>query len=186
MNLYYYDFDGKLLDVLTNHDFVVKNIIGMSKDKKRLYYTATGKNPMNTVVYEYHFKKKQSNLLTPVEGTHNVKICDNGAYTYDTYSNGDTPRKTLIYTSNGKMAKLLLNAEEKLNHFSDEDINSLSGKEVMYRMGQIEWAFTAEDFILSFSLPNFYFHVTTLYDLFRVKGLEIGKLDFAGALRIKE
>ena len=80
---------------------------------------------------------------------------------------------------------MLENAEEKLNHFSDEDINSLSGKEVMFRMGQIEWAFTAEDFILSFSLPNFYFHVTTLYDLFRVKGLEIGKLDFAGVLRIK-
>ena len=80
---------------------------------------------------------------------------------------------------------MLENAEEELNHFSDEDINSLSGKEIMFRMGQIEWAFTAENFILSFSLPNFYFHVTTLYDLLRVKGLEIGKLDFAGTLRIK-
>ena len=131
MNLYYYDFDGKLLDVLTNHDFVVKNIIGMSKDKKRLYYTATGKNPMNTMVYEYHFKKKQSNLLTPVEGTHNVKICDNGAYIYDTYSNGDTPRKTLVYTSNGKMAKLLLNAEEKLNDYriASTELGTLEAKD---------------------------------------------------------
>jgi hypothetical protein len=83
------------------------------------------------------------------------------------------------------LVTMLENAEEKLNLFSDEEINSFSGKEIMFRMGQIEWAFTAEDFILSFSLPNFYFHVTTLYDLFRVKGLEIGKLDFAGALRIK-
>ena len=131
MNLYYYDFDGKLLDVLTNHDFVVKNIIGMSKDKKRLYYTATGKNPMNTVVYEYHFKKKQSNLLTPVEGTHNSTICDNGAYIYDTYSNGDTPRKALIYTSNGKMAKLLLNAEEKLNDYkiASTELGALEAKD---------------------------------------------------------
>ena len=131
MNLYYYDFDGKLLDVLTNHDFVVKNIIGMSKDKKRLYYTATGKNPMNTVVYEYHFKKKQFNLLTPVEGTHNVKICDNGAYIYDSYSNGDTPRKTLVYTSNGKMAKLLLNAEEKLNDYriASTELGTLEAKD---------------------------------------------------------
>mgnify|MGYP001160988508 FL=1 len=80
---------------------------------------------------------------------------------------------------------MLEDAEEKLNNLSDEEIDSLSGKDVMFRMGQIEWTFTAEDFILSFSLPNFYFHVTTLYDLFRIKGLEIGKLDFAGALRIK-
>ena len=64
------------------------------------------------------------------------------------------------------LVTMLENAEEKLNLFSDEEINSLSGKEIMFRMGQIEWAFTAEDFILSFSLPNFYFHVTTLYDLF--------------------
>ena len=56
----------------------------------------------------------------------------------------------------------------------------------MFRMGQIEWAFTAENFILSFSLPNFYFHVTTMYDMFRIKGLEIGKLDFAGSLRLKD
>tara|TARA_B100001027_G_scaffold144402_1_gene100721 strand:- start:2072 stop:2593 length:522 start_codon:yes stop_codon:yes gene_type:complete len=83
------------------------------------------------------------------------------------------------------LVTMLENAEEKLNLFSDEEINSFSGKEITFRMGQIEWVFTAENFILSFSLPNFYFHVTTLYDLFRVKGLEIGKLDFAGALRIK-
>ena len=81
---------------------------------------------------------------------------------------------------------MLEDAEEKLNNLSDEEIDSLSGKEVMFRMGQIEWAFTAENFVLSFSLPNFYFHITTMYDMFRIKGLEIGKLDFAGALRIKD
>ncbi|OUT70383.1 MAG: peptidase S9 [Crocinitomicaceae bacterium TMED16] len=131
MNLYYYDFDGKLIDVVTNHDFVVKDIIGTSKDKKHLYYMATGKNPMNTMVYEYHFKKKKSKLLTPVEGTHNVSISDNGTYIYDSYSNGDTPRKALLYTSNGKMAKLLLNAEEKLNNYNiaSTELGTLEAKD---------------------------------------------------------
>ena len=81
---------------------------------------------------------------------------------------------------------LLEDAKENLNHTSKEEIDSFSGREVMFRMGQIEWAFTAENFILSFSLPNFYFHVTTMYDMFRIKGLEIGKLDFAGSLRLKD
>ena len=84
------------------------------------------------------------------------------------------------------LVTMLEEAERKLNHLSDEEIDSLSGKDVMFRMGQIEWAFTAENFVLSFSLPNFYFHVTTMYDMLRIKGLDIGKLDFAGALRIKE
>ena len=62
------------------------------------------------------------------------------------------------------LVTMLEDAERKLNHLSDEEIDSLSGKDVMFRMGQIEWAFTAENFVLSFSLPNFYFHVTTMYD----------------------
>lgn len=139
MNLYYYDFSGKLIDQITNHSFVVKEILGMSKDKKHLYYSATGTNPMNTMVYDYHVKKKQSKLLTPVEGTHNVSVCDNGAYFYDTYSNGSTAMKSLIYTSNGKMAKLLLNAKDKLSSYiigTTElgTLKAIDGTALHYRM----------------------------------------------------
>lgn len=45
--------------------------------------------------------------------------------------------------------------------------------------------FRAEDFLLSFSLPNFYFHVTTAYDILRWQGMPIGKRDFLGRLRKK-
>ena len=84
------------------------------------------------------------------------------------------------------LVSMLEDANISLNEMTDEDINSTAGRDVIFKMGQIEWPFTSEDFILSFSLPNFYFHVTTMYDMFRIKGLNIGKLDFAGALRIKE
>ena len=80
---------------------------------------------------------------------------------------------------------MLEDANSSLNKMSEEEINSLAGGEVIFKMGQIEWPFTSEDFILSFSLPNFYFHVTTMYNMFRIKGLNIGKLDFAGALKMK-
>ncbi len=44
--------------------------------------------------------------------------------------------------------------------------------------------FTAKDFLLTYALPNFMFHVTTAYALLRHKGAPIGKLDFlAGARR---
>ena len=49
----------------------------------------------------------------------------------------------------------------------------------------LELPFTAENFLLSFSLPNFYFHATTAYDLLRDQGVSIGKRDFLGAMRIK-
>jgi hypothetical protein len=40
--------------------------------------------------------------------------------------------------------------------------------------------FDGKDFVADFALPNFFFHVTTAYDLLRHKGIEIGKRDFLG------
>lgn len=36
-------------------------------------------------------------------------------------------------------------------------------------------------YLLRSSLPNFFFHVTTAYDILRHKGVEIGKRDYLGA-----
>lgn len=45
--------------------------------------------------------------------------------------------------------------------------------------------FTAENFLLSFSLPNFYFHTTTAFDILRNRGVQIGKRDYLGNIRVK-
>ncbi|HAC56926.1 MAG TPA: DUF1993 domain-containing protein, partial [Rhodobiaceae bacterium] len=42
-----------------------------------------------------------------------------------------------------------------------------------------------ENFLLSFSFPNFYFHVTTAYDLLRLRGVPLGKVDYLGQMRMK-
>jgi len=47
-----------------------------------------------------------------------------------------------------------------------------------------EIPFTAENFALSFSLPNFYFHTTTAYDILRMKGVPLGKRDFMGKMKV--
>ena len=114
MNLYYYDFEGNLKYQATNHQFVVKEILGMSSDKKHLYYSATGENPMNTLVYDFNVKKKKSILLTTVEGSHQVNLSDNGKYYCDTYSNGTTPNKSIIYNSKRSPVKTINNSINKL------------------------------------------------------------------------
>jgi hypothetical protein len=45
--------------------------------------------------------------------------------------------------------------------------------------------FTAEGFLMSFSLPNLNFHAATAYDILRLKGAPLGKRDFMGAIRLK-
>lgn len=43
--------------------------------------------------------------------------------------------------------------------------------------------FTGEDYLLTFALPNFFFHVVTAYDVLRHKGVQIGKLDYMGPVQ---
>ncbi|EAQ28490.1 hypothetical protein NAP1_12863 [Erythrobacter sp. NAP1] len=42
----------------------------------------------------------------------------------------------------------------------------------------MQFTMTAEQYVREWSLPNFYFHLTTAYALLRMAGLEIGKADF--------
>jgi hypothetical protein len=46
------------------------------------------------------------------------------------------------------------------------------------RRGAEPRRFKGEDYLNSFALPNFYFHVTTAYALMRHNGVPLGKLDF--------
>lgn len=80
---------------------------------------------------------------------------------------------------------LIVETRAALRKFTPEEVNALSGAEVMFKAGEHERLFTAEGFVLSFSLPNFYFHATTAYDILRMKGVPLGKRDFMGALRLK-
>jgi uncharacterized protein len=45
------------------------------------------------------------------------------------------------------------------------------------------FTFTPETFLLSYSLPNFYFHAVTAYDILRAQGVPLGKFDYEGQLR---
>lgn len=41
--------------------------------------------------------------------------------------------------------------------------------------------FTGRDYLLLFSMPNLFFHVTTAYDVLRNQGVPLGKMDYLGA-----
>lgn len=65
------------------------------------------------------------------------------------------------------------------------EIEAFVGRDMRFEAGGRRLEFTAEDFLLSFSLPNFYFHAATAYDLLRWQGAPIGKRDFLGRMRLK-
>ena len=65
------------------------------------------------------------------------------------------------------------------------EIDTLIGRDMRFEFGTRGMDFTAEDFVLTFSLPNFHFHAAAAYNVLRMKGLPVGKMDFLGKLRLK-
>jgi hypothetical protein len=70
-------------------------------------------------------------------------------------------------------------------HHSLGAIDALEGGEVVFQIRDFKMPFTAEGFLMSFSLPNFHFHATTAYDILRSKGVPLGKRDYMGQMRMK-
>ncbi len=89
------------------------------------------------------------------------------------------------YEDNEKsLAELIARVEKTiawLNTVKPEQIDGSEGKSVTVKMRDRELKFTGQELLLNRSMPNFYFHCTTAYDIMRHNGVEIGKRDFMGA-----
>jgi hypothetical protein len=94
------------------------------------------------------------------------------------------PGETPPYDYAG-LQKLVADARQALQKVSPDEVNALQGRDVEFRFRDFKLPFTAEGFLMSFSLPNFYFHATTAYDILRSKGVPLGKRDFMGQMRLK-
>ncbi|HEU0137098.1 MAG TPA: DPP IV N-terminal domain-containing protein, partial [Flavobacterium sp.] len=94
-NLYYYTIEGKLIKKLTQNNFPIKEILGANAAGTEIYFTATGLNPTNTLVYKIDLKGKQTQI-TKDEGVHSVSFSTDGSWFFDQYSNHSTPGKSIL------------------------------------------------------------------------------------------
>ena len=59
-------------------------------------------------------------------------------------------------------------------------IDGSEEKEIVLAMRSGERRFKGMQYLLGHAYPNFYFHITTAYNILRHNGVEIGKADFIG------
>jgi hypothetical protein len=64
--------------------------------------------------------------------------------------------------------------------FEPSAIDGSEDHDITLTAGSRELRFKGEQYLVSFALPNFYFHVTTAYAILRHCGVPIGKRDFLG------
>jgi len=69
-----------------------------------------------------------------------------------------------------------------LQSVSPPQIDGSADRPISLKLRGREVGFLGQPYLLSFVLPNFYFHLTTTYAILRHNGLEIGKPDFIGGI----
>lgn len=67
---------------------------------------------------------------------------------------------------------------EYLGTIGAGEIDGSEDKAITLKFPNAELNFTGRDYVLTFVLPNLYFHITTTYALLRQQGVALGKRDF--------
>lgn len=94
---------------------------------------------------------------------------------------------------------MVARAVTALEALTPDEVNSWSGKSMdieifrpidpanasTSKWGPQTFALTPETYLLTYALPNFYFHVVTAYQILRTRGVPIGKGDYEGQLRTR-
>lgn len=62
--------------------------------------------------------------------------------------------------------------------FKPEQLAGSETREISVKIPATTLKFSGIDYLNQWALPNFYFHVTTAYDILRHNGVELGKRDF--------
>ncbi len=75
-------------------------------------------------------------------------------------------------------------AKDYLATYKPADLDGLDEKAVTLKVSGEDKQVRAADYLLHNVYPNFFFHVTTAYDILRHNGVPIGKRDFTGPMPV--
>jgi uncharacterized protein len=72
-----------------------------------------------------------------------------------------------------------------LGGFTAADFAGYAAVKVSPNWAKGKWL-TGEEYLEAMAIPNFYFHVMTTYAILRFAGVDVGKMDYLGAINLKE
>ena len=112
-HLYMYSrFTGELLNPVTSGDFVVKRLVHIDEDNRKIYFMAggreEGRNPYYDHLYSVNFDGSGLELLSPENAHHQVSVSPCGEYLLDNYSTPDMPTVSVVrqLPSGGEVLKV--------------------------------------------------------------------------------
>ncbi len=94
----------------------------------------------------------------------------------------DNPSFPDTETTFAQLQERIARTVDFLQGVKREQIDGSEDKPISFKAGPYTLNFTGASYLTTFVVPNFYFHATTAYDILRHKGVEVGKVDYLGAL----
>ncbi len=105
--IYRYDYDGKLVNRVTDGDWDVIKVDGIDPKKKIIYYTSAQASPLEVQLYSVRFDGTHEKRLSQVPGFHHFNMSPNCKYYVDSYSNISLPMQVELWKTGDKMVKKL-------------------------------------------------------------------------------
>jgi hypothetical protein len=94
----------------------------------------------------------------------------------------EVPQSSLADNSYAEMKARLDKTIDSLKALRPEQMDGKEDSQVTITAGGQPRTFKAQVYLYHFAMPNFYFHITTGYNILRSLGVEIGKRDFMGQM----
>jgi dipeptidyl-peptidase-4 len=127
-HIYHYDFNGKLINQITNGSWEVTKYYGFNKDKKTIYYQSVENGAINRGIYSVRLDGTNKKLLSNNAGTNTAAFSRNLNYFINTHSTSETPPIYSLYSAEGSMIKVI------------KDNSTLEDKLLNYRISPKEFS----------------------------------------------
>ena len=105
--IYRYDYDGKLVNRVTNGNWDVINVVGINPEKKTIYYTSAQASPLEVQLYSIRFDGSHEQRLSKAPGFHMFNMSPNCMYYIDSHSDTSEPLQVQLWNTDGKLVRNL-------------------------------------------------------------------------------
>jgi len=106
--------------------------------------------------------------------------CDQVKMGMSRLSGVEAPKHADTETTFAQLQERIAQTITFIDGIRPEQVDGTEAKEIKFAIREWNFEFVGEQYLFTWIVPNFYFHVTTAYDILRHNGVQIGKTDYLG------
>jgi len=106
-HLYLYDYDGKLLRQVTEGEWEVSEVLGVTPDESMVYFLATEASPIQRNLYRAGIEEDDFDRLTEDDGWHGINLSPTCALYVDSWSSVTAPTRRVLCDGDGDEIRTL-------------------------------------------------------------------------------